>query len=249
MTKTFEWIKHDVNVQYVTIVYEKVTKLDFDAEEIYSDTISPWFDAYFAVNRRRLQDTYGISNMKSHVDFSDQVVTETSNTITYTQSLVYQGIAGAPLATEIVRLPFRDDAYRQSLLPLLQKNVPGFGSWNGKLAIPRIVPPHGPDNPAKGGETFFSPEVIAGISGGGALLIAAIFLACYCCCKAKKKRKMYSKSEEGPPDQFQFSEDDQEGISVLNEPSLVTKKTRLSADGSTLGYGDQRYVLLMFYCE
>jgi hypothetical protein len=170
----------------------------------------------------------------------------------------------------LIKLPFADPNYRLVLAERLRANVPGFGEsggWDGVVNIPTIIRPPGPDNPAKG-KTFWSPAVTAGVTGGGALLLAVMAIAAYFCCKSGKKnherRKRYGKPERAngagagagsshleqhPPDQFQFSNDDnsQDGISVMMMDdgivsSAMTKKTRLSADGSTLGYGDQRYV-------
>lgn len=235
----FVFVKRDEIVQHLTITYPGVKKLDFDAEEVYSEEISPWFDAYFVENRRRLQESVGIRNMVSHVDFADQEVTDTANTITYTQSLSYEANGNAPPPQEIVKLPFDDASYRDKLTPILQNRVSGFDTWTGALATPKIVPPPGPDNPVKD-ETFFSPAIISGIAGGGIALCGLLGFLLFCCMKNRKKHKDYGKAEEQPPDQFQFSRDSEDGISIMDEP--LAKRAGASTDGTSLGYGDQRYV-------
>jgi hypothetical protein len=276
----------------VTIIYQGLaTQLDFDAEEDYSEYFTRWFDAYFnndndnmEQRRRSLQGgnngRSSVRNMASTVDFSKQLITTgggtngplSSNTITYTHSLVYEATMDAPPAREIVAWPFRNATYRSALTELLRDRVPGFeaaGGWDGNVGIPTIVLPPGPDNPVKP-DTIFSPAVITGISAAGILTLVGLCLGGYCLCQSSKKRrdrrKRYGKPERAngsssdhleqhPPDQFQFSNDNNsqdDGISIMmmeDAPGLLsaTKKTRLSADGSTLGYGDQRYIVCVFF--
>jgi hypothetical protein len=213
---------YTVNVPRVAVMFSgsfatPSLSLDDTVQQVYEDLVSSWFDDYFvATTTDRRRETYGIRNMTSHLVVTDQVVTATSNTITYTQNLFYYHIAAAVLETttgeqegssptpplplspeDIVRLPYRDELYRLDLIPLLQNRVQGFGPcWDGTVHIPEVLV-RGTEPPILSA-TNVSSVALMGLAGIGAvvLLVSVAVSILYSCYQSHRIARQFTHDDD-----------------------------------------------------
>jgi hypothetical protein len=266
----------DTRISNIQITFAGISTIS-SADVLESQSImEKWFEDYFNVesttNRRQLFaqqhrnvqqfNVPEVRNMKTVYDVENQdtLSTSGSNTVTYTQNLVYDATPDAKPANNLVLLPFADTPYKNTLLSDLKTNVPSFSGLS-VISTPVIAEPQF-DN----GKSGLSLAAIIGIGAGGA--VGLLLLACGAYVLGSRRDDRYPVGD-GPnvggtsnninsgylsadehdnmlPSTFQMSIGEDDVISTMDDPTVAKISGTMSGgDASGLGgYGDQRYNII-----
>jgi hypothetical protein len=244
LSPTVELIEVDETLEGLTLELLGVGDLDANAQTIFLAETRNWYLDLYAERQRRLlqqqplknrhlQVVDDVINFDTTISLSDTVVSDTGNTVTYTQQVSYLAPATSGAATDaesVVLLPLTDETLLAEYVDLLQT------SGDPALAELTGIDPD-PSGGGGGGDDDDDDGLSGGAIGGIVAAGAVAFLAgAYLLVRANGTGG-HERLDEGGDPPMTFAGAQSEDVSTMDQPP----GTRSAGDaGSLLDVGDQR---------